>query len=647
MNNFRFALNNDQRWPVAIAAIVGGVFSFLYSCIDSQPWPERFVHLAIGAVLRGFVVLLCLSIFPGKLKAEQFDCLHQHMPQIAAVTFIIIGLITTLATWKQSPSRLMDIAISAMTGIVGAVITVVGIQVYVFSEKMGANTERMDQLETKLESANSKLDEAVSTLKRDLVATASATIGALENVLKTDRTYDTKLLGKQAPAVTAGLKAMGLTYSAWVDRFNTEKDLAAKVWLAAFPTFHREVAFDLNSGEIVTNSRNFCFLLLSAVSEMLEHSDGATLVYHHITPVHPKDWYNWPHGYTTHLYFENDFIGVYHRSLALLKTWATGKKLLHKRYILSVPDRTNCPFGWSLPEEHEFKESEKFHLLHFAVPLDKWPHIDGCEFSNALRRYYQASAREFSGGDLKGYYAVPAWNEKWADHRDGDSEELRTAREQLRDLRDCKIARCDCSAKLRDAAIAGASEEVRLCSATIDEVVHRLGGEELAKVWAALQKHVNVDGMKDFPEFIRDYQLASVYLSCDPDGTRAIRNLLAAVLRRNSASQPSSGWGNLYQTFAKELHPEASNARRAILKDEDLQEWKTLGVWPEFAILGLLNNDTQKPDWKVVVTTSLEYPFEVAQIRILSKPADRSPYEDIVARLDDTSSARSIKSIVL
>lgn len=622
------------HWPVTVAVIAGGIACFSYSVVAELDWKQILINSVVGALALGLVVLLCISIFPSGTTAKQINALQRNMPRIAAVMFVTISLVTTIAVWSQNQTRLIDIAVGALTGLVGAVVTVVGIQTYIFSDRMGS-------VEKNVADANRYIKGAVETLEADLVGTASATIAALEHTLNIGRIYETKMLADQAPKITAGLQAMGLTYEAWVRRFNKkEEEFAAKVWLAAFPTFHRETAFDINNGEIVTNSRNFCFLLLSTVSDLLEHNDGKTIVYHQVTPVHPKDWYNWPHGYNPHLYFENDFIGIYHRSLALLNKWAKAKSrpFEHTRYVLSLADNVIDPFGWDLPEQNEFSEPEKFQLLDFSVPLDAWPNVDGCDFANRLGDYYRAAAKCFSRDGVGARYAVPAWNNKWLILEDHLPRDIRDAKIKLAESNKCTKLSCDCAKQLRAVALSNAEEKITTCTNKIAERVGTLNNGQLTRVWKDLQERITKPIENGVPEFVRDYQLTSVHLSSDQEGATAIRGLLAAVLRKHAALNAKATWGNLYSTFAENLHPSASDAKRAILQEADLKGW---AVEPEFAILGV-RRDESTIDWKVVIATSLDYPFNVAQIRILGDPSRRAPYELIIGKLSTTISTQPL-----
>ena len=127
-------------------------------------------------------------------------------------------------------------------------------------------------------------------------------------------------------------------------------------------TYYFEEAFDVKHREVVTNARNFTYLLLATLHSFSRHcarqsSQGNEFKTVHlaITPVHPKDWFNWPHGFSRpRHYFEEEFLGHFRRCIReVLHTQASSTLLESRRYVLAACDDHACAesktkFGWPL-----------------------------------------------------------------------------------------------------------------------------------------------------------------------------------------------------------------------------------------------------------------------------------------------------------
>jgi hypothetical protein len=342
-----------RRYLALVLAAELGFVIFLIIGMHNGSLLEALVYSGAGAYS---MALLCAVLLSSRRLGLTSDIDHiaKNSAQVTVATFAAITFMTIIATWKQNPHPL-EIVTGGLVGLIGAVVTLVGLQVYVFTERLDKVGRAVGSADEKIASANKIISAGAATLKDELAGTATATMRALESVLDVRKAFEAAAPASSAAAVLPGLEAMGLSYEAWARRLKSQDPYEAKVWLAACPTYYREEAFDVNHGEIVTNGRNFCFLLLATLSELLDQSDGNTVVYYQVTPVHPKDWYNWPHGFgRPHFYFENEFIGLYHRSLAALIQWSktASKSIEHGRFVLSraATSRSKIvPFGWDLP----------------------------------------------------------------------------------------------------------------------------------------------------------------------------------------------------------------------------------------------------------------------------------------------------------
>jgi hypothetical protein len=180
--------------------------------------------------------------------------------------------------------------------------------------------ERLDTFEESLNDFREKLDKVEST---GIEAIQTAT-GFIERAFGLQVMTD--LRDRHSEAALEALQALGFNLRNWENHVTrrqngkivlVDDDKKIAVWLRYMRTYYFEEAFDVRRKELVTNGRNFCFILLATLQAFLEQLNGnEKLHYYAVTPVHPKDWYNWPHGYCKpRAYFEEDFVGLFYRVL--------------------------------------------------------------------------------------------------------------------------------------------------------------------------------------------------------------------------------------------------------------------------------------------------------------------------------------------
>jgi hypothetical protein len=604
-----------------------------------------FAALLVGLAVVELVEILSL------IYATDPDTIRKATVAITVVTFILIT-VSTIVTSKNMDAR--EIVTGFLVGLVGTVVTVVGIQVYLLSDRVGSVGDLV-------KTANKEIAEAVKTFTKDQMGSMSSAIKALEKALEIKQEVANDELLSKAEKLHPGLEAMGLSYSAWVTRLQSEDKYVGHVWQAAFPTFYREEAFDIRHGEIVTNGRNFCYLLLATLSQLLEGNSGKTIVYYQVTPVHPKDWYNWPHGFGEHhCYFENEFIGVYHRSLRALIEWAKAKKttdgpalLEHGRFILCSGD-DGAPqvnrFGWDLPGTRETDSYKSCWVLDVPILLSTSDGLRLCEICSNLISYYKRLLQEAnkqlhlpSGND---YYAVPVWSKNWE-----VANSLASVRDIVQKLKDeAKSIPCPaCIQKLKDAAVTHLDGKIGSAILSIEKTVASLKDSQprLVIAWEHVASFARKWNTADFPRFLQNYHLASVLLSNSRSVDEDIRGILPSVLRKRSAME-CAGWADLYCTFAGHLHSTPGLARIVHLTENQVHSWPVQE--PEFAAFGIRDGDSIR--WKVFVATSLDYPFDVARIRIFEENGsdyesrEYQKYRDLISNLVSGCGGYSVKQLM-
>lgn len=620
-----FLKSGEHLTGVIMLLAMVSAFLYVYNDQSSTDVTARITYATITASLLSLTVLALASILT-LVYATDANAIRKATVGVAIATFVLITAWTILTSkWD-----VREIVTGFLVGLVGTVVTVVGIQVYLLSYRVGSVGDSV-------EAARKEITRAVDTFAADQVGSMSSAIRALENALDIKNAFHSDNLSEIAGTLHPGIEAIGLSYKAWVQRLQTPDPYVQRVWRAAFPCFYREEAFDIQGGEIVTNARNYCYLLLRTLSQLLEQSEAASVVYYQVTPVHPKDWYNWPHGFgAKHFYFENEFIGVYHRSLRALMQWSktNNRALEHGRYVLCLCDSAGErdadveQFGWDPAKSDEFENPADFWLLDAAVPLSEalWPEPE-CEFCKAIRKYYLASCRLATDRNIVRAgvvrYAVPQWNcYSWG----VPSDPLRAERHAVVTalMSTGGVRKCSCAKGLLDAARNRCDEDqTRMQADIFAKIQSRRSDRRLHSAWERVMQYVQ-NPCTNFPQLLEAYHLAEVLLSGKEEEAKLIRSYLPALLRTWSVTQ-CKGWGNLYEVFGGGLHSAPGEARKVKLSREQLRAWPV--AEPEFGIFGL-RTPGGAIQWKVVIATCLDYPFDVARIRVCQNDVTSAHYED-------------------
>jgi hypothetical protein len=197
------------------------------------------------------------------------------------------------------------------------------------------------------------------------------------------------------------IKSIGANLQAWSSQIKyhrtkepPEKQYLTNIWLTYLETYFREEAFDVHRKELVTNGRNYPFLLIATLTNLYNQlPKNNYLHYYSVTPVNPKDWYNWPHGrMTPKCYYEEDYLSLFHRSLQEFLLWTKqhGSKLTHARFILTrankdVPENI---FGWSWDTFENLSEDLRcYHILNVSTQFGKRENYSS-SLLDSLNDYY-------------------------------------------------------------------------------------------------------------------------------------------------------------------------------------------------------------------------------------------------------------------
>jgi hypothetical protein len=267
-------------------------------------------------------------------------------------------------------------------------------------------------------------------------------------------------------------------------------------------------------------------------------------------------------------------------------------------------------------------------LVNAPLRLDAWPPDAGCQFSRYLGDYFRAAAEQVRERDVDRRYrellwAVPLWNKlKWVPDPSDPLAEYVTRLHDENHTDDCS-----CASKLVAASQAQTAEQVTRC---IDKIEPCLSGDErLKRAWKEFVSFaLDNDPVTEFPQMLRAYQTVSALQPQGLKGAQELRELLANVLRKWAAHQAHPKWRNLFETFSTDLHSQPSLARLVRLSDDEVKHW---GVASEFAIFGVRHANGAL-EWKAVLATSLDYPFDVARITVLNE-SQLGEYKRVITNL--------------
>lgn len=462
-----------------------------------------------------------------------------------------------------------------------------------------------------------------------------------------------------------GLMAIGFNLRNWESHLELrgedqklvlKDDLTVNLWLRYMRTYFFEEAFDISRREIVTNGRNFCFMLLATFEAFLESlKEDDTLVYYAVTPVHPKDWYNWPHGPKTRkprAYFEEEYIAIFWRTLReqLASAKEDNRQLEHGRFILAChEDVMEQPFGWNLDRFEKIRaDLRTTRIFPAAVTIGS---IEKEE--NALWQIYNWLNQRFSRPDetrhaanqwLERRFIVPLFCSEWRTEdfenaSESEEKNIEKALEALKSNYDeeksyqilSQIAELLHGEKIKELVKkCKYDDKGGKCERLWKELVEKICKDETKNKAKDKTKdkttEVVLNREKSIVQLIRDIHHYDVHLS--EHGARdqqdSLRELLLTMFRFRDCywlnRRGQKKWPSLVDVFTQQLHSDPEHSWLVELKEDHIKKWATEGVVSEFSIFGV-KNSLGELSWKLVLATDLNDPFEVCKITIIEPGA--------------------------
>ena len=580
--------------------------------------------------------------------------LQREAPGISLYIGTVLVMLVIFSNARDGSISIVDIATGFFTGLIGTLTVFISATIWAFSQKLsdvdisvGDAKKSIDLAQEQVakeissigeyvkdvENSVGKVDAGVKQVFSSGQLLAASSVRALENALRLAQHLDTGLARSQSATVSEGVSALGLNYGAWIkhiEGLEGQDEIIKEIWLQYLTTYYREEAFDLGQSELVTNTRNFCFLLVATLSTLLT-SQNKTVVHYSVTPVHPKDWYNWPHGLQSpRAYFEEDFFGQYRRTLTEMILWAqeAGKSLEHGRFLLTTSLTSEAQreakrkrrFGWPIDSYESVEQFSDFNnkILNVALPRDQWGDMD-CDFAKSLKEFYKKmSSEDFFGGlpQTDKRCVVPLWHNNWVSNQSLSTEVQAVCQ---------TFSQCSgsCAAQLRQKAKVIWKIDVESAQQAVKALVssYTQSDEGIKLVWSEISSQVDeevdeedsVCPTVDIIKFMDDVHKINVFLRDSPEAYTHLDRLLLGILKYREAKRCAGTWETLNSVFTKTLHSDPELAHYVKLTEEQIKNWP---VEQEFTIFGVRDEENEDIQWLLVLASNIQYPFEVAKVNI-------------------------------
>jgi len=382
-------------------------------------------------------------------------------------------------------------------------------------------------------------------------------------------------------------------------------EILTEIWLETCATYFREESIDIQRGELVTNSRNYTFLLLQTLIAFLRrcNEEEKVLVYA-VTPIHPRDWYNWPHGRNKpRIHYEEDFMRLYRGLLQEIITQYSSKLDVTRVVLSAENDSLRSVFEWTLSRfDTDYDKLEHWFIVDIPVRPRDLPHFVAGVHGDlhvfpqdvfVVPAYYSGYSHF---PDQYQWYHHATWEtvigkvDWW---RDKAKEILeRDMRSQLGSLKD----------SLKEES----SNNGEGLQGRLGEYIEQLKQQQL-----------------DLLEFIRFMQMVSVRF---PNLHGIADGCIVSVLRYLNSKdvvQPQQ----LKELWVSRLHSN-NQAYYCTLTQESINSWTEIA--PSFVMFGKKNSNQQQGEWKLVILSDIHYPFVTSRIRYITSKEELENYIKLI-----------------
>lgn len=584
----------------------------------------------------------------------------------------------------------VDVALLLLAWVLSALIYIVALakSIVKHTKDLPTLSNDLKNLRGQMEVDKKDLSTKLNNFSKQLKRVEHAGINTIETCINflNKTLHDTVLnpsdwvdVEKQCPiGVQEAIKSLSAYLNAWSNRIKKHREIEktnklylTNTWLTYLETYLREEAFDVRRRELVTNGRNYPFLLLATLSTLRDQlSDDYYLHYYATTPVNPKDWYNWPHGRATpKCYYEADFLSLFHRSLQEVLLWEKQQKnrLVHARFILTrSPTVSRGTFGWKLDLfKNVLEDLRECQIINIAVPISSY---SGDGLWDTLGSYYLTLVEPIHCNP-KEILVVPLYGNHW-EKRLSSPRYAGNNQQRIESLKDLVSKVVNRSHNGSVTIASGPESATGIFEKVIDSRIAVIDPEFQEGVRKRVKECQN-SPICDFANLVQYLHKISVKLASTVKQKKdIIKEILLALLRYRAAKFHNSNsvqFDRLGDVFAKQLHSDPQNAfvvrldQSGQLNEEsdpfDVRHWMqiepTKRIEPEFAIFGISKDARCSPDtfdnveWKLALATDISYPFETAKIHIIDDEAIERYKDTIRGLLFGLSERKTLRIIDL
>jgi len=524
-----------------------------------------------------------------RVRWRIFARLLRH-EMISSYSFVTAGVCAL--GYFFSPFKILDDIIGAI-GLILIVISVLS------TAKLFL--DRLTDLANKVQLVNEKLIEFNESLYKINETTIEVLMKAVSCVsdLSGAKFIPDSIIENNKEKISELLTSIQINLSSWGTIFKEQSggDELTEVWLETCATYFREESIDIKRMELVTNARNYLFLLSQTLMVFLRHcSDKEKVLIYAVTPIHPRDWYNWPHGRNKpRAHYEEDYMRFYRGLLQEIIRQYPDRLDVSRVVLSTVQDKLRSAFDWTLPRfDLDYDKLEHWQIVDIPVrPVD-------------VSRY---------GIHLSGVpedvFVIPAYyhNFKMLDSEQQSLHNvLSSAIRKIQEWREHAInsLRSDMQTRLRD----------------LEKILRQRNSQ---KLFDKLSQYFEQLEELDLISFTRFMQIISVHF---PVCHGIVDGCIVSVLRylnSKNVSEPAT----LKDLWVNQLHTGTNNACYYVLDEGRIAAWSEQKIAPSFVMFGKRNEAYDRDEWKLVILSDIHYPFVTSRIRYITSGDELNKYIQI------------------
>ncbi|MEI7695498.1 MAG: hypothetical protein WCI64_07630 [Chlorobium sp.] len=515
---------------------------------------------------------------------------------------------------------------------------------YVQQESVMHAAEMLPTHAENLEKLSKKIQGSANDIQLHELTTTKKALTLIGEFLKLG-TSQARVDNTHAKSSRAAMEAVACNLGNWEKQIQThytkgpDGKFLTEVWIRSQSAYFLEEGFDVGKKVLATNGRNLCFVILAALDALMEMGDKRMVRYTAVTPVNPKDWYNWPHGYDNRKeYYESDFIGDYYRVLREI-VHTNKDKLKHNRYVLcsmsnEPSESITQPFGWKLDSMMDMQKSLCGRMLPFSVPnTQEFIGQTGLQdYLNVLVSKYPVPNKK-EGKPAKTF--IPIEIAEWE-----ISQTLSTLTDKQ--IMDFGIASRQYH-KSKAEELLTQLDNFLIQNLLIDDSVQHVcaNAKEILHI-----ADLNSDVGKKCMDWLRDSHAAEAHLSgCVGLSADTMQQLRSHLLRSLDYLHYQQSQNKIYQVFGSQLHTTIDDCLITPLEASQIRNnFTDKEIEPEFHLFGYENSDGS-PDWRLCITAALNYPFDATILTLQDDPGEINKYQEAIAFLE--SKSKKISDFIL